>query len=377
MSASHASDADAAWMQRALALAERARPISAPNPAVGCVLINPQGQLIGQGHTQPVGQAHAEIMALRDAAAHGHDTRGATAYVTLEPCAHHGRTGPCCDALAAAGIARVVAALQDPNPRVAGGGFARLRAAGVQVSVGLGQARARELNLGFLTRMTRGTPWLRLKAASSLDGHTALPNGHSQWITAEAARADGQRWRAQACAVLTGIGTVLQDDPLLNVRHGPAPGQPPPRQPALIVLDSQLRTPLGARLWQASGRRVLIATTVAQPQRHAPYQAQGAQVLTCPADAQGRIQLPPLLQALAAQEINEIHAEAGHTLNSALLAQDLADELLLYLAPRLLGAGPGMASLPGLSNVNHAPLWHWHSLERLGPDLRLLLRRQA
>lgn len=363
------SPQDHDWMQQALALAGQARLLCPPNPAVGCVLVNAQGQLIGSGHTQPVGQAHAEVMALRDAAARGHAVRGTTAYVTLEPCAHHGRTGPCCEALAAAGVARVVAAVQDPNPRVAGRGLAHLRAAGVQVAVGLGAQAAQDLNQGFFKRMRHGLPWLRLKAACSLDGRTALPNGHSQWITSEAARADGQHWRARADAVLTGVGTVLADDPLLNVRLSGIT-----RQPLLVLLDSQLRTPLTARLWQVPERPVLLVTAVADAARHAPYRAQGAQVLVCPGP-DGLVDLPALLPALAAREINEVHLEAGHTLNGAWLAARLVDELLLYMAPRLLGAGAGVARLPGLADVNQAALWHWHSLEPVGPDMRLRLCR--
>ena len=266
-----------ACMRRALALAQQARLICSPNPAVGCVLVDAAGQLLGEGHTQAVGQAHAEVMALRDAAARGHSTVGATAYVTLEPCAHHGRTGPCCDALVTAGVAKVVASLQDPNPRVAGQGFARLRAAGVEVVIGPGAQAARDLNIGFFSRMVRGTPWVRLKAAISLDGRTALPNGASQWITSAPAREDGHAWRARADAVLTGIGTVLQDDPLLNVR---LPGAT--RQPMLVIVDSQLQTPPGARLWSAGPRRVVIYTAVEDPARWQALQALGAQVVACP-----------------------------------------------------------------------------------------------
>ncbi|MDR0479625.1 MAG: bifunctional diaminohydroxyphosphoribosylaminopyrimidine deaminase/5-amino-6-(5-phosphoribosylamino)uracil reductase RibD, partial [Burkholderiaceae bacterium] len=242
-------------MDRALRLAESARWHCPPNPAVGCVITDSQGHVLGEGCTQAAGQAHAEIMALLDAAAQGRDVRGATVYVTLEPCSHHGRTGPCCEALIAAGVARVVAAAQDPNPRVAGRGIARLRDAGMMVDVGLREAEARAMNPGFFSRMERERPWVRVKSAASLDGRTALPGGASQWITSEAARADGYAWRARAGAVLTGIGTVLTDDPLLTVR---LPGVT--RQPHLIILDSRLRTPPGARLWQAQGRRTLIYT---------------------------------------------------------------------------------------------------------------------
>ncbi|MBH2043357.1 MAG: bifunctional diaminohydroxyphosphoribosylaminopyrimidine deaminase/5-amino-6-(5-phosphoribosylamino)uracil reductase RibD, partial [Comamonadaceae bacterium] len=222
----------AIFISQALGLAAQALFLSNPNPRVGCVLVAPDGRVIGQGFTQQAGGPHAEVVALRDAAAAGHDVRGATAYVTLEPCAHQGRTGPCCDALVAAGIGKVVASIADPNPLVGGQGFARLRAAGVAVEVGPGAAQARELNIGFFSRMVRGTPWVRLKAAASLDGTTALANGASQWITSPAARADGHAWRARACAVLTGIGTVLDDNPRLDVREVPTP-----RQPHVVVVD--------------------------------------------------------------------------------------------------------------------------------------------
>ena len=209
------------FMQQALDLAGRAVGLSEPNPRVGCVIVSADGRVLGAGHTQRAGEAHAEIMALRDAAARGHEVKGATAWVTLEPCAHHGRTPPCCDALIAAGIARVVGSVTDPNPLVAGEGFNRLRAAGIQVDVGAGARESQELNIGFFSRMRRGTPWVRMKVAASLDGKTALENGSSQWITSEEARADGHAWRARATAVLTGIGTVLEDDPRLDVRLAP------------------------------------------------------------------------------------------------------------------------------------------------------------
>ena len=355
-------------MRRALALAERGRPICPPNPSVGCVLVAGDGTVIGEGHTQAVGQAHAEVMALRDAAARGHAVAGATAYVTLEPCAHQGRTGPCCDALVAAGVRRVVAALADPNPRVGGQGLARLRAAGVEVQVGPGAAAARELNLGFFSRMVRGTPWVRLKAASSLDGRTALANGQSQWITSTAAREDGHAWRARACAVLTGIGTVLDDDPRLDVR---LPGTL--RQPALVIVDSQLRTPLHARLWDATARPILIYTAVTDSARQQALRARGAQVRTLPG-ADGRVDLAAMLAELAQRETNELHVEAGHRLNGALLRAGLADELLLYQAPRLLGEGAGIAALGPFEALAQAPELAWHGIERVGPDLRLRAR---
>jgi len=355
-------------MRAALELAAQARAICAPNPAVGCVIVDAGGALLGRGHTQAAGQAHAEVMALRDAAAGGRAVRGATAYVTLEPCAHQGRTGPCCDALIDAGIGKVVAALQDPNPRVAGQGFARLRAAGVEVAVGMGAHDARELNIGFFSRMVRGTPWVRLKAAASLDGRTALPDGQSQWITSPAARADGHAWRLRACAVLTGIGTVLHDDPRLDARLPNVT-----RQPDLVLLDSQLRTPAAARLWEVAARRVLVCTAVQDAARHKAITGRGAQVIALP-DARGQVDLPALLRELARREVNEVHVEAGARLNGALLRAGLVDELLLYQAPVLLGEGAPLAAIGTLAALGDGPRFEWHQVRRVGADLRLLAR---
>lgn len=360
--------ADEACMARALALAERARRVCPPNPAVGCVLVDAAGAVIGEGQTQPTGQAHAEVMALRDAAARGHATQGATAYVSLEPCAHQGRTGPCCEALIAAGVRRVVAALQDPNPRVAGQGFARLRAAGIEVVVGPGAAAARELNLGFFSRMRRGTPWVRLKAAASLDGRTALPGGVSQWITSPAAREDGHTWRARAGAILTGIGTVLRDNPRLDVR---LPGAT--RQPLLAIVDSRLRTPPDAVLWGVADRAVRIYTSGGDAARAAALRAQGAQVVALPG-ARGQVDLPAVLRDLAACEVNELHVEAGATLGGALWRAGLVDELLLYQAPLLLGEGAGIAALGPYADLAQGVRLEYREVERVGPDLRLLAR---
>ena len=358
-------------MDQALALAAQAQLICPPNPAVGAVLVSADGRVIGLGHTQVRGGPHAEVMALRDAQARGESTQGATAYVTLEPCSHHGRTGPCCDALIAAGVGRVVASLQDPNPLVAGQGFARLRAAGIEVEVGRGEAAARELNLGFFSRMTRGRPWVRSKIAGSLDGRTALDNGVSQWITSPEARADGQLWRARAGAVLTGVGTVLADDPLLNVRD--AQEVPTPRQPMLVVLDSQLRTPPAARLFTPD-RPCLLVTTVADTARHAPYLARHAEVMVLPGP-DGRIDLVALMTELGRREINELHVEAGPILNAALLRAGMTDEWLFYLAPKLLGPGRPLLALPALSRLDEACTLAFTDIDRIGPDLRLLARR--
>ena len=362
-------------MARALAQAEKALVISSPNPRVGCVLTDADGQVLGEGHTQRAGGPHAEVMALRDAQAKGHSVAAATAWVTLEPCSHHGRTGPCCDALVAAGIGRVVAAISDPNPRVAGQGFERLRAAGVEVEVGPGAAESRELNLGFFSRMVRNRPWVRVKAAASLDGHTALPNGSSQWITGEAARADGHAWRARASALLTGVGTVLADNPRLDVRLADN-ATDLPRQPALVVLDSQLRTPPQARIFDAE-RPVWIYTSTLDAARAAALESRGASVQCLP-DAQGRVDLPALLADLARREVNELHVEAGHVLNGALMRAGLVDEWLLYLAPKFIGAGAGLASEPfhggPLTTLADAAALEFRSVTQLGPDLRIVAR---
>lgn len=354
-------------MAQALALAAQCLDLTSPNPRVGCVLTASDGSMLGQGHTQKAGGPHAEICALRDAQEKGHSVRGATAYVTLEPCSHHGRTGPCCDALIQAGIAKVVAAVADPNPLVAGQGFARLRAAGIEVVVGPGELEARELNLGFFSRMVRQTPWVRMKVAASLDGKTALDNGSSQWITSEAARSDGHHWRARACAVLTGIGTVLKDNPRLDVR---LPNTP--RQPHLILVDSHLQTPLDAPLFMA-GRALFIYAAERNSSKQAALEAHGATVVYLPA-SDGRVDLPAMLRDLARREINELHVEAGQTLNGALLAQGLVDEFVVYLAPKWIGQGQGMAHFGPLTDLSQALALEFTSVEQLGPDLRLVAR---
>jgi diaminohydroxyphosphoribosylaminopyrimidine deaminase/5-amino-6-(5-phosphoribosylamino)uracil reductase len=350
-----------------LRLAARALTLSNPNPRVGCVLTSPAGQILGQGHTQQAGGPHAEIMALRDAAAQGRDVRGCTAYVTLEPCSHHGRTGPCCDALIAAGVAKVVASLADPNPLVCGQGFARLRAAGIEVEVGAGAAESRELNIGFFSRMIRKTPWVRLKVAASLDGKTALDDGTSQWITSEAARGDGHAWRARSCAVLTGIGTVLQDDPQLDVRLVETT-----RQPHLVVVDSRLETPLDARLFLAA-RKVFIYTASGNPARQSALQARGTTVIALPGPG-GKVDLAAVLRDLAAREINEVHVEAGYKLNGSLVREGLVDEFLVYLAPKLLGQGQGLAHFGPLASLAQAVPLKFLSTEAVGEDLRILAR---
>ena len=355
----------------ALELARSSLCLTAPNPRVGCVLTSPDGTVIGAGHTQQAGGPHAEIMALRDAQARGQSTEGATAWVTLEPCSHHGRTGPCCDALIAAGIRKVVASLADPNPLVSGQGFARLRAAGVEVEVGLGAEESRELNIGFFSRMERQLPWVRMKLAASLDGKTALENGNSQWITSEPARADGHAWRARACTVLTGIGTVRDDNPLLDVRLVDTP-----RQPHLAVVDSRLETPPEARLFEPR-RQVFIYAAIDHPARRATLEARGATVILLPdatSGAPSRVDLPALLRDLARREVNEVHVEAGYRLNGALIAEDLVDEIVAYLAPRLIGRGCDMARFGPLTDLTQAVPLNYVSAERIGPDLRVIAR---
>ncbi len=359
-------------MALALQQAQACLLVTDPNPRVGCVLTAPDGSLVGIGQTQRVGGAHAEVMALRDAAARGLSVEGATAYVTLEPCAHQGRTGPCCEALIAAGVHRVVASIGDPNPLTAGRGFERLRAAGIEVDVGPGAETSRALNIGFFSRMVRKTPWVRMKTAASLDGKTALENGSSQWITGEAARADGHAWRARASAVLTGVGTVLEDDPRLDVRMVGTP-----RQPHLVIVDSRLQTPLDARVFEVSDRQIWIYCAHRDAQKATALEALGASV-TCLANQQGKVDLPALLHDLASREVNELHVEAGEKLNGSLLREGLVDELLVYLAPKFIGSGLGMANQPfvggPLTDLAGAVPLEFTSIDRFGPDLRIVAK---
>jgi diaminohydroxyphosphoribosylaminopyrimidine deaminase/5-amino-6-(5-phosphoribosylamino)uracil reductase len=358
-------------MNKALGLATQALFISNPNPRVGCVITSPTGDVLGRGFTQKAGGPHAEIMALRDAQQKGHDLHGAAAYVTLEPCSHQGRTGPCCDALIAAGIAKVVASLADPNPLVAGQGFARLRAAGVEVLVGDGAQESFELNIGFFSRMVRKTPWVRMKMAASLDGTTALPNGESQWITSPAARADGHGWRARACAVLTGIGTVLEDNPRLDVRDVATP-----RQPHVVVVDSLLQTPPDARLLIA-GRACYIycaaPNDTAFQARKQALESQGAVVVELP-NAHNKVDLSAMLADLASRGVNELHVEAGSKLNGSFIREGLVDEMLVYLAPCMLGEGLAMAHFGPLTQLDQGLSMDFKSVEKIGPDVRILAR---
>ena len=357
------SAVDHGMMARALQLAERGMWTTTPNPRVGCVLTR-DGEVIGEGWHEKAGEPHAEVNALRAA---GERARGATAYVTLEPCSHHGRTPPCAEALVAAGVSRVVAAMSDPNPLVAGKGLAMLRAAGIEATSGLLENAARELNIGFVSRMTRGRPWLRLKAAASLDGKTALNNGVSQWITGPDARRDGHRWRARACAVLTGIGTVRDDDPQLLVRDVETT-----RQPLRVVVDSRLETPLSARILQ--GGPVLVAVAVDDEKRANLLRAAGAEVLLLP-NAAGKVELKDLLEELGRRGINEVHAEAGFKLNGSLLREGLVDELLLYLAPCLIGHdASGLFNLPELTSLDGKRPLQIRDLRQIGEDIRLIAR---
>jgi len=356
------TDADRAHMTRALALAERGLCTTTPNPRVGCVLVS-DGEVIGEGWHERAGAPHAEANALADAKARGHDPRGATLYVTLEPCNHTGQTPPCAEAVIAAGIGRVVAAMRDPDPQAAHGAD-RLRAAGVAVAIGLLAAESAELNIGFVSRVTRGRPWVRLKMAASLDGRTALVSGESQWITGEAARADGHRWRARACAVLTGIGTVLQDDPQLNVRAVKTP-----RQPRKIIVDRHGQLPIAARV--LAGGEVLVVTNGARN----PQWPAGVEVLPLP-DDDGRVDLAAMMRELGARGINELHVEAGGKLNGALLDAGLIDEVLLYVAPCLIGdPARGVAEFPGgLAHLADRVPLSIRAVDRVGDDLRIIAR---
>ena len=360
----------AAPMREALSLAEFAIGLSEPNPRVGCVITAPDGRVIGRGHTQHAGGPHAEVMALRDLRERGESTQGATVHVTLEPCSHHGRTPPCCDALIEAGVARVVFALEDPNPLVAGQGAARLRAAGIVVESGPFADESRELNIGFFSRMQRGRPWVRMKAAVSLDGRTALNNGASQWITGAAARADGHAWRRRAGAVLTGVGTVLDDNPRLDVRLVETA-----HQPLRVIVDSRLETPPVARILDAPGQ-VLIYCAQPEPTRQAALIERGAEISVV-AGPTGKVDLPTMLADLARRGVNELHVEAGHRLNGSFVREGLVDEFLVYVAPKLLGIGRELAAFGPLERLDESLALRFHSVTPIDGDLRILARPAA
>lgn len=357
------SAVDHGMMARALQLAERGLWTTSPNPRVGCVVVR-DDEIVGEGWHEKAGEPHAEVNALQMA---GDTARGATAYVTLEPCSHHGRTPPCAEALIAAGLTRVIAAMTDPNPLVAGQGLARLSAAGIETACGLLENEAYELNIGFVSRMTHGRPWLRLKAAASLDGKTALNNGVSQWITGPEARRDGHAWRARACAILTGIGTVRDDDPQLSVRDVETT-----RQPLRVVVDSQLDIPLTARILQGGG--TLVVGAVENAEKIALLRSTGNFVEILPNPA-GKVDLKALLELLARRGINEVHAEAGCKLNGSLIREGLVDELLLYLAPCLIGhQANGLFNLPELSTLEGKRPLQIRDLRQVGADIRVLAR---
>ena len=350
------NDFDRAMMARALSLAEKGLFTTTPNPRVGCVVV--QGDsVVGEGWHEKAGGPHAEVVAIGQAGARA---VGATLYVTLEPCNHQGRTPPCVDLIKKNKINRVVAAMLDPNPQAAHGGES-LAAAGIRFERGLMEVEARELNIGFVSRMTRGRPWVRMKIAATLDGRTALANGKSQWITGPEARKDGHRWRARACAILTGIGTVKADDPRLTVREVETP-----RQPLRVVVDSKLEIPANARVLEGGSALVFCAVDSRKKIE--------AEIHKLP-NSHGKVELPLMLKELARRGINELHVEAGFRLNGSLVLEGCVDEFLIYLNPSFLGdAAQGMLSLAGISSLEEKIKLKMTSLERIGDDIRILAR---
>jgi diaminohydroxyphosphoribosylaminopyrimidine deaminase/5-amino-6-(5-phosphoribosylamino)uracil reductase len=363
---------DHQWMSEALVEAQKALYLANPNPRVGCVIVK-DGQVIGRGFTQRVGGPHAEIQALADVKANGKDSADSTIYVTLEPCSHTGRTPPCVDALIAAKPAKVIAAMGDPNPLVSGNGLEKLKAAGIEVQCGLMELEAQALNRGFISRMTRGLPWVRLKIAASLDGKTALPNGESQWITGLLARADGHHWRAQACAIVTGVGTVKEDDPSLNVREVQTQ-----RQPWRIIVDSKLETPLAAKILNnvdQSGVMIVCANlNSSESQKKAKaFEVRGIEVIAM-ANEFGKVDLPKLFAYLAQErQMNEIHVESGFKLNGSMLREGCVDELLLYYSPFFMGEGIGIVNVPVLPSLKSRQNWKIIEQGLIGEDFRLRL----
>lgn len=368
------SGSDISFMARAIELAKHGRFTTTPNPNVGCVIVN-QGKIVGEGFHRKAGEGHAEVNALAQA---GRLAEGATAYVTLEPCSHFGKTPPCADALIKAGIKRVVAAMRDPNPRVAGRGLARLAAAGVEISDGLLAQDAEALNLGFFKRMRTGMPFVQLKLAASLDGRTALASGESKWITSPQARSDVQAFRAESCAILSTSATVLADDPSLTVRYHELPHQIQAvypesalRQPKRIIIDSQNRVTPAHRLVQQAGETWLMRSTLG----HEPWPLSVKQQVLATKD--GKIALPELMHFLGDQQLNRVWIEAGAGLAGALLQAHLVDELIVYIAPKLLGSDArGLCQLTGLSQLSQAPCFDFTEITQVGPDLRLRLRPQ-
>ena len=366
------------YMNMALAEAKKSLFISNPNPRVGCVIVK-NNQIIGLGYTQAAGSDHAEIVALKDAKAKGFDVSGSTVYVTLEPCCHHGRTPPCTEALINAKVTTVIAAMTDPNPLVAGQGLEKLRTTGIEVRCGLLEKEASELNIGFIQRMTQGKPWVRLKVASSLDGKTALHNGVSQWITSSDARHDGHLWRARACCILTGIGTVKEDNPQLNVRDIDTP-----RQPLRVLIDSFLEVPLDAKILDESlgGHTVVVCGQVETQHFEKMSQALREKNVTLVAlpdasNGKGKVDLTALFKYLAEKlHINEVHVEAGFKLNGSLIREGCVDELLIYMAPKLLGDAVGMANLPSLSTLDDVKAWDLIDHISVGDNLRIRLKKK-
>lgn len=369
---------DQNYMRRALELAERGLYTTTPNPHVGAVVVK-DNRILGEGWHQVAGEPHAEVLAIREAKdkAGAEAVKGSTLYVTLEPCSHQGRTPPCADLLVAEGVARVVAAMEDPNPKVAGRGFAKLRAAGIDVRVGLLESDARELNIGFILRMTRGLPWVRLKVAASLDGKTALANGNSQWITGPEARRDGHAYRARSCAILTGIGTVAEDNPQLNVRDVVTS-----RQPLKIIVDSNLQISQDAKILKEG--KVLIVCAVGDAagretvsgasEKRAALRDKGLEVLSLPG-VNGKVDLQGLMKELAKRDLNEIHVESGFKLNGSMLREECVDEILIYFAASIIGhTGQGMFNLPELTDLEERRKLRIHRVNLVGPDLRLIAR---
>lgn len=361
------SDRD--YMREALTLAAKARPISPPNPSVGCVIVR-DGSILGEGFTQKVGSDHAEIQAIKDAAANGHDVKGATVYVTLEPCSHYGRTPPCALRLIKEQVARVVVACLDPNPLVAGRGVEMLRQAGITVDVGLLQKEAWQMNAGFMTRMTENRPWVRAKVAMSLDGFTALTNGESQWITGPEAREDGRRYRCKAGAILTGVGTVLADNPSLTAR---VDGKLQSRQPLKVLVDSHLRVNPENHFFDEG--QTLVVCAKEDLEKSQRLREKGAEILSLSGE-NGRVDLQALLKELARREVNEVHVEAGATLTGEMVRLGLVDELLCYIAPKILGQGRSAFDLPPLQSLSDCETWTMVQTSQVGEDVRIILRKR-
>ena len=353
---------DAVFMAKALMLAKKGRYTTAPNPRVGCLLVK-NNQIIAEGWHKKTGQGHAEVEALKQVT----DAKGATAYVTLEPCSHHGKTPPCCDALIKAGVSRVVVAMQDPNPLVAGNGLKKLQQAGIDVVCGILEEDAKKINRGFIKRMTQGLPFIRSKLAMSLDGRTAMANGESKWITGDKARADVQYLRAESSAILTGINTILADDPSLNVRL-----EEDVLQPVRVILDTHLKTPINTKMAKLAGRSIIL-TCCDNEIKKQPLENAGFEVYIVE-KKQGRLDLEAVFRLLAKMQINEVLVEAGAVLNGALLESNLVDEWIVYMAPVILGdKGRGLFNMPSLQTMADKKILHLRQTRQVGNDLKLIL----